>query len=486
LTANQPQATRKRHVTVFVIMDAGRADYVGPRTMPFLDGLRETSMQGTFESPPGFAQRTVLFSGRYPDTSGNFSQFVFDPENSPFKWVESLGPLRALVRPRRILYPTRWAIQRITKWKTGAFHTDPAWIPPKFMPFFAMCEDMRPMYDAGALGAPSIFDLCREHGLKFRYLAHPVSGDDEKVHKLLVRELRAGADYDLYVAQLSVTDQMGHVHGPFSEAMQKGFLSDLDGKFASIHAALAGNYDSWDLFICGDHGMAPVERRVDILERLARTDAKPAEDYVVFVNSTLAVLWYLTEKGRTAIEAILPNIDGTHPVDDAERRRLRIPTERRWGDRMLAAEPGVMFWPDYFHITDSEIVGMHGYLDKSSESHGLALLASSKGRSSPDVLGRRPLVDVFPTLCDLIGVPIPDGQEGTSLLAPTGAASPADRQKGPVGGQDSLAREQKEEEAEMEGLRHGSRSRWRTRSVLLPGAAPAGTREEAGGRDGLH
>jgi hypothetical protein len=285
------------------------------------------------------------------------------------------------------------------------------------MPFFAMCEDMKPMYDPGALGAPSIFDLCRENGLKFRYLAHPVSGDDEEIHTILVRELRSGADHDLYVAQFSVTDQKGHTDGPFSDAMQKGHLRDLDGKFASIHAALASNYDSWDLFICGDHGMAPVLQRVNVLEALARVDAKPAKDYVLFVNSTLAVLWYLTEKGRLAIEAALPGIPGSHVVDADERLRLRIPIDRRWGDRMLAAEPGVMFWPDYFHVTDSVIVGMHGYLDKRTETYGLALLASSNGHTAPRQVGLRPLVDVFPTLCDLLKVPIPAGQEGTSLIA---------------------------------------------------------------------
>lgn len=404
------------HATVFIIMDAGRSDYVRPDSMPFLHGLSKEAIQGSFESPPGFAQRTVMFSGRYPDTSGNFSAFVFDPDASPFRWVRNLGPLGAIIKPRRMMFPLRLGLARITKWITKAYHTDPAWIPPAFLPFFRPCEDMRPLYEPGALGAPSIFDLCRDHGLRFRYLAHPVSGDDEEVHEILVRELRAGAPYELYVAQFSVTDQKGHTHGPFSEAMQKSFLRDLDQKLASIHAALTSGYDSWDLFVCGDHGMAPVERKVDVLAALAKLDIKPAEDYVVFVNSTLAVLWYLTEKGRTAIEAALPGIPGTRVVEDQERRRLRIPLERRWGDRMLAADPGVLFWPDYFHVTDSEIVGMHGYLDKREETHGTAVLASSDGEAKPRSVGLRPLVDVFPTLCELLGIPVPAGQEGESLL----------------------------------------------------------------------
>jgi hypothetical protein len=416
------------HATVFIIMDAGRADYVRPDTMPFLHGLSRNAVTGSFESPPGFAQRTVLFSGRYPDTSGNFSQFVFDPENSPFKWVRGLGPLGAMVKPRKALWPTRKAIQKVTQWTTGAYHTDPAWIPPKFMPYFAMCEDTKPMYDPGALGAPSLFDLCREHGLRFRYLAHPVSGDDDEIHELLVRELREQAPYDLYVAQFSVTDERGHQDGPFSDAMQKGHLAKLDRRFASIHAALAANYDSWDLFVCGDHGMAPVERRIDVLERLKECDAKPGKDYVVFINSTLAVFWYLTDRGRRQVEELITKIPGSHLVDEEERRRRRIPLDRKWGDRMLAAEPGVMYWPDYFHVQDSTIVGMHGYLDKRTESYGAMVIASSADRArTPVHLGLRPLVDVFPTLCEMLDVPVPAGQEGTSLLrdAAAKAAAPA-------------------------------------------------------------
>lgn len=416
ITENTTKSGKRKKTTVFIIMDAARSDYVSTESMPFIHGLSRQGITGSFESPPGFAQRTVLFSGRYPDTSGNFSQFVFDPANSPFQWVSKLGRVGNLLKPRKIMFPGRVAIQKITKWKTGAFHTDPAWIPPRFLPFFSMCEDMKPMYEPGALGAPSIFDLCRESGLKFRYLAHPVSGDDEEVFSLLTRELRSGTDYDLYVAQFSVPDQKGHVHGPHSDAMRKNFLRGLDNKIAAIHAALGAGYDEWDLILCGDHGMAPVEQEVNVLEALAKLDAEPAKDYVVFVNSTLAVLWYLTEKGRTNIEAGLPHIKGSRVVGDEERRRIRIPMDRRWGDRMLAADPGVLYWPDYFHVTDSKIKGMHGYLDKVHETHGMMLIASSGGYRHQHI-GLRPLADAFPTMCQLLGVPVPPTNEGTSLLA---------------------------------------------------------------------
>ncbi|HVL88377.1 MAG TPA: alkaline phosphatase family protein [Candidatus Thermoplasmatota archaeon] len=403
--------------TLFLIIDAGRDDYVRPETMPFLSGLAERSLRGSFVSPPGFAQRTAFFTGRYPDTSGNLSAFVFDPDGSPFRWLKRLGPLPNLVRPYKVFVPARRLIKHVSRWTSDCYHTDPGWIPPRFAPFFRPCEDAKPVHDPGALGATSVFDLARTHRLSYTYRAHPVSGDDDKVFAGLVRDLRRGAPYDFYAAQFSILDQEGHIHGPGSRRIQKECLTILDRKLAAVHAALSAGYRDWNLFVCADHGMAPVERRVNVLAALKRLPIKPARDYVVFVNSTLAVFWYLTEHGRRTIEEALPRIEGATVLSDEERQSRRIPTDRRWGDRMLAAQPGTLFWPDYFHVIDSTIRGMHGYLDKSQERYGMAVLASSDGSTSPGTFAPRPLVDVFPTLCDLLSVPAPASHEGESVLA---------------------------------------------------------------------
>ncbi|MCA1813258.1 MAG: alkaline phosphatase family protein [Halobacteriales archaeon] len=402
--------------SVFLIVDAGRQDYVRPDSMPFLHGLAQQSLTGSMVSPPGFAQRTAFFTGVHPDVSNNLSAYVYDPENSPFRWLRKLGPLPNVVKPYKAFVPARRAIKHITKWVSDSYHTDPAWIPPRYAPFFRLCEDSKPVHDPGALGRTSIFDLCREHGLTYTYRAHPVSGDDDKIHASLVRDLSAGKDYRLYVAQFSIMDQQGHKHGPFADYIQNDCLAELDRKIKEVHGALQDGYSDFDLFVCADHGMAPVEQRVDIQKALRKLPLTPAKDYVVFVNSTLAVLWYQNERARREIEAALPSIPGGRPISDEERRKRRIPTSRQWGDRMFAAHPGTLFWPDYFHVKDSVIKGMHGYLDKTAEQYGMAVLTRSEG-IAPGGFEPRSLVDVFPTLCDLLGVPVPEGQEGTSLLA---------------------------------------------------------------------
>jgi predicted AlkP superfamily pyrophosphatase or phosphodiesterase len=412
------------HATLFIILDAARADYVRPDTMPFLHGLSRGGLAGSFESPPGFAQHSVVFSGHYPDTSGHFAQFVFDPENSPFKWVKGLGPLASAVKPRKVLFPARKAIQKMTEWRSGASE-DPAWIPPRFLPYFATCGDRSPLDAPGALGVTSLFDLCREAGLSYRYFDAASAGGDEAAHESLARELREGGPTDLYVAGFRGIDELGHAKGPDDAALLKEHLPRLDRRLAGLHAALTAGYDTWDFFVCGAHGMAPVKRRVDVVGALReQCRAKPGKDYIVLVHSTLAAFWYLTEKGQREVEAILPRIPGTHVVGEAERTRRRVPLDRAWGDRMVAAEPGVLFSPDHFHAAETVVSGMHGYLDQRDEGHGALVLASSGSRVPPRAIGLRPLVDTLPTLCELLGLPAPQGQEGISLLKPPEVAIP--------------------------------------------------------------
>lgn len=412
-----------KHTTVILLLDAGRSDHVRADTMPFLHGLAQQGASGSLMPPPGFAERAALFTGRQPDGSGHFGAFVFDPARSPYRWTRRLGPLRRLIPARGSAAWVRRALGKMTHWISGATESDPAWIPPHYLPFFRRVDTRTSIERPGGLGVTSLFDLCRERGIRYRYLAS--DGDDDAVHDVLVRELRSGSDCGLHVADLRTVAIHASEQGPFSDPLMKGHLREVDDKIASVHAALTAGYDSWDLLVCGPHGVAPVREAVDVAAALREADAQPGKDYVVFVHSTLTSFWYLTEKGRRAVEAVLPAVPGSRVIDDDERRRRHIPTDRAWGDRILAAEPGTVYRPDFFHPKDSALLGVHGHLDKAEEGTGMAVLASSRDLHTEKDLGQRALIDVFPTLLDLIGVAVPQGQEGTSFVHP--AAPPVQR-----------------------------------------------------------
>lgn len=131
-----------RETTFLLILDACRRDYITPENAPFLHALMQKGLTASIESPPGFTQRTTMFTGTYPDTSNAFSAFGYDPERSPFKWVGKLGPVNRLYQPRKILFPFRLAVKRVSKWTSKQYHTDPAWIPGPYLPAFSVIEQI--------------------------------------------------------------------------------------------------------------------------------------------------------------------------------------------------------------------------------------------------------------------------------------------------------------------------------------------------------
>lgn len=421
---------RPKQTTLMLILDACREDYFTSGHMPYIEKLREESLTGAGESPPGFAQRTTMFTGTYPDTSQNFSAYGYAPERSPFKWIEKTGPLRHLYQPHAWNLPARRAINVITKKITGNFHTDPAWIRGPFLPYFEVVEDTQPIFDPDALPFTSVFDLCRQEGKEFFYGAHPVSGDDEEIFGMLLERIRRQDPTELYVGQFSALDEGGHPHGPWlakegarapdqskkDVAHMEAALHEVDRKVRVLHEALLENYDHVNLLVLGDHGMAPVRRRVNVLKDVQKaTGLKPGKDFVLFLDSTFAKFWFHNAEAEHKITSFLEHADYGRILGDEERQKHRIKFDhRRYGDIMFAAGVGVLFWPDYFHIMERPIKGMHGYVDKDEETYGALLL------NAPDLpegdIGKRILVDIFPTLCDLVGLPVTDHNEGRSLV----------------------------------------------------------------------
>ena len=217
-------------------------------------------------------------------------------------------------------------------------------------------------------------------------------------------------------------------------------IREIDRKCREIHEALAANYDTFHFLAIGDHGMAPVMEKVNVLKMVESLPLKAGRDYTLFLNSTIANVWFHTEKAEREVRALFQDKPFGRVIEAAERRDRRIPLDRRYGDLLFAADPGVLFWPDYFHVVEHDIKGMHGYLEKGihwpegaatpqlsgqetwgAETTGVLCMDSPSVSGSQD-LGLRNLVDVFPTLCRLAGVEVPTTNEGRSFLGTPDAA----------------------------------------------------------------
>ena len=60
-------------------------------------------------------------------------------------------------------------------------------------------------------------------------------------------------------------------------------------------------------------------------------------------------------------------------MDDATAKRNHVPwPDRRYGDYLWVADPGILVFPDFFHRL-VPCIGMHGYDPKLPESRGMCI-----------------------------------------------------------------------------------------------------------------
>ena len=423
---------------VFVLLDAFRWDYVNPVDTPFLHGLSESGLfVQRLVSSSGFAQRTTIFCGTFPDRTGNFAMFAFDPGRSPFSFLTPYGSILAFIQTlvdlklrgsgrlsdalrRRHIEPRA---------RTRAAYAPSAYIPLHVLQFIGIAEDEKPIHLPGALPAESVFDVLSRQGVDYAYLMFPTVNcdDDGTLARVLegIRERRR-----LYCVQFSDADFFCHLDGPES-AVRHRVAGEIDRKLRVLQQAFHDAGDSPTFFIVGDHGMMEVEETVDVAAivhgRAKRRGLRHGTDYLLFLDSTLARLWALRARAEGQLDEIIddPVLQraGTR-ITTTLAREYRIPwPDRRYGDVMWWARPGVLVHPDYFHPAHQVVRGMHGYDSRHEKMQGFAVLHG--GGIRPNWMATASLVDVCSTLCGVLGVPVPTQNEGRSLLAasPTGPGS---------------------------------------------------------------
>jgi predicted AlkP superfamily pyrophosphatase or phosphodiesterase len=414
---------------VCIVLDAFRWDYLNPVDTPLLHELTGSGVYAErLVTTTGFTQRSALFSGTYPDRTGNFSMFTFDPDGSPFSFLSRSRPLLALAQ--RIVDSGVRGTGRLdrrlragiaSRAASSEAHPPTAFIPLHLLPMLGVSEDAVPIHAPRAFSVESLFDLVHRRGLGFTYLMYPaVNCADDAVLDLALS--RAADGHRLYLLQFSESDAVCHVHGPESP-MRRRVVGELDRKLRVLRTAFEAACGAVRWVILGDHGMMEVTERIDVARSVhgtaRRLGWRHGREYVLFLDSTFARVWALTDRAQRRLGELLahPELARTGGLVTAETAsRYRIPWgDRRYGDLIWWARPGVLIAPDYFHAPSERVQGMHGYDAYHEKMQGFALVAGEG--VEPCRLPEVRLVDICPTLCSLLGLPPPAGNEGESLCA---------------------------------------------------------------------
>lgn len=230
----------------------------------------------------------------------------------------------------------------------------------------------------------------------------------------------------LVTAWFRGADHEGHRHGPGSEQVER----DLAAQDASLGRLVAGLEQrgllaTTTLLVVSDHGMARVQRAVDLTGELRSAGVRGR----TIAGGGFAML-RLTQ-GDQAERAVRVALG--LGLEAFERRtaprELRLGNDR-FGDVVVIAPVGTAFLRESFvqrvaarlNLPGASLGGAHGY---RPEEESMAAICVAFGRGAPPgaSLGRVHALDVAPTVLALLGVPAPPELEGVAIPALVAAAS---------------------------------------------------------------
>ncbi len=405
-----------RTPTLFIYLDGCRYDYVSKEYTPWLHEMGLEGVQKRVRTTAGFTQRTPMLTGAYPETSGHFTWYRYDPKNSPFRWVQPFSFLKGAASYNPL---AKVAIRMVTKVVTRTVRPDPAYIPLDQLPCFDLCVNKRPLkQELGHL--VNLLSVCDGNGVNYLDALNTFRSIGSKRYasffKQARRSLTAKVRYEAYLVHLGDLDVLGHRYGPDMAALGET-LRLIDEELKHLCDALRERYGGYKVLVVSDHGMRRVTGVVDVWGNLRKLNSRIGDDYLCFLDATLARFWFNTARARREVLEMLDDTRNGHVLSRQEMRQLHIDfPDNAYGDVLFWLDRGFLVCPNFFQAEQAQTLGMHGYLN-DDEMLGVLIAYSSGEHLRGDEREIVDLVDVFPTLIDLLGLSLPAQCEGRSILA---------------------------------------------------------------------
>lgn len=213
----------------------------------------------------------------------------------------------------------------------------------------------------------------------------------------------------LVMAYLSGTDPEGHRYGPDSDRVREK-LAALDAEVAPWVARMLDTYEGLRILLVADHGMARMERCVDLRALLGQ----PATVFAQGGSALVALPASLTPAAKERLAA--SGLQVWRPEELPEAFHLR--GSARLGSLVVQAPLGTWFTDaDTPQGREEERLrrqGAHGY-DASEPLMHAWLMVLGTGRRDP--LPPTPLWDLAPTVAQWLGISWARKPDGVPLVA---------------------------------------------------------------------
>jgi hypothetical protein len=238
------------------------------------------------------------------------------------------------------------------------------------------------------------------------------------------------SDFMLEMVDVHCLDHLQHWNMGDRQRIAE-FLRGVDTFVAALHAKCVSR--GLGFVVLSDHGMEQVDRVVDLPRLLEGLDLA-ADAYDVFIENTKATLWFHDEDASARIVDGLRSSDlGTLLMREEMRRYHLVFDDNSYGDAYFYARLGATFFPNDFHQLLASLVRTvsdrqqrrrfripwhqadHGYLPDNDCEIGFMVLAEDGYEAIEEFVA---LVDLAPTLLQLLALPQPGSMKGRAGLRP--------------------------------------------------------------------
>jgi len=352
-----------KKLVIFLYIDALSPSLLSDDIMPFLSSLATKHSYHVLENVLGysFAIQSCILSGKYPDETNYWLPYFYCPEKSPplFKVLslaKAIHPLDRMQTPRYLA--VRWLRKLFLK-KGVQANNIPLCIIGKIAlyPFYYMNE------------LPCFFELGEQLEEKTQtaltYIGPP--RQRTKLQTALFEHLKASKhEKEVIIIYYDGLDGLGHTFGPQSHRCLN-YARSLDYTLAMAYRKLKNLYGrNLTFLVFSDHGQLERKFQVDILSQLDKKGLKLGDDYICFIDATLALFWPEDEAKKEKILSTLNKTGRGIIIDPQLRKKYHMEFgDEKYGEIIYVLNPGGTFVPNFFSPFGA-MKGLHGYLPEEN------------------------------------------------------------------------------------------------------------------------
>jgi Type I phosphodiesterase / nucleotide pyrophosphatase len=352
---------------LFVFIDACGWEIINDD--PFLRELAPVRKRLT--SVLGYSSACVpsILSGRWPAQHRNWSYFVYNPGNSPFKFLRRFRWLPKSITSRRIFR------RRLSKWVKQKLnfrgYFDLYNLPFHDAHLYDFTEKKSPLKAGGMNRGPNIFDFLEEREISY-HSSSPELGESENLAAL--RSAIEAEQIDFAFLYWPELDGLLHSVGNQSEKIREK-LRSYEESIRSLVELAGKHYGEVRLYVFSDHGMANCDELLNLKPVIDALPLRAGQDYAVVYDSTMARFWFFNSRARWIVTEALNKIPQGRILPDAELAQLgTLFDDRFFGELFFLVKEGVLIVPS--HMGQRPIRAMHGY--HPNEKHSYAAVCTNQ------------------------------------------------------------------------------------------------------------